>query len=272
MIIPVIKKDEIIVKKEEQEEREIFTTLEYEQKDIDDFDSFINKYCDFGEDLSVSYIILKNQYKIWVKIANHLQTKKLIDYIKTKYITIMSRHNKLVSTSTLTLHFRGLALKESCYKFELPTNKNLIIENFLFEKCQRAPGFRVTMQDFYKEFEKFYTNDVTYIVKEKIKVFMDKLFFRTKTGDESDGKDNRLEAWAGVALKNNEIPEPIKKYKPKNAKIILQKNINNDVIKTFTSVTNLAEFLQKSRTVTSNIVNANKPIIIDNVQYIFEFK
>ena len=39
----------------------------------------------------------------------------------------------------------------------------------------------------------------------------------------------------------------------------LQKNINNDIIKTFTSLTNLAEFLQKSR--------SHKTIFIDNVQY-----
>ena len=254
--------------------KDIFTKLNHLQTDIDEFDIFINEYCEFNKDVSMSYTTLKDQYKIWSKTANHSQTKKLIDYVKTKYVSFMKKCNPLVSTSKMTLHFRCLKFKDVVYNFtDTTTNhNNLIIENFLFEKCQRAPGFRVTMQDLYKEFEQWFPNEFTFIVKEKIKVYMDILFVRSRSGDESNNTDNRLSGWAGLALKTNEIPEPIKKYKPKNAKVILQKNLSNDVIKSFDSVSDLSYFLQKSRTVTSNIVNSHKPIIIENIQYTFEYQ
>lgn len=101
---------------------------------------------------------------------------------------------------------------------------------------------------------------------------VDTRFIRLRTGDESGGKDLRLGGWLGVALKINEIPEPIKQYKPKNAKKILQKNLNNEIIKEWQSVRDLTFYLNKSNTITSNIVNSHKPIIIENIQYTFEFK
>ena len=60
---------------------------------------------------------MKNQYKIWSKTAKHLQLKKMIDYLKTKYTTTSKRYNPLVSTSKLTPHFNGLKLKELVFEF-----------------------------------------------------------------------------------------------------------------------------------------------------------
>jgi hypothetical protein len=166
------------------------------------------------------------------------------------------------------------------YTFENPINNNLIIENFLFEKCQRSPGYRVTMQDLFSEFEKWYKEsrdkDFTYVIKEKIKIFMDTLFIRSRAGDAhlfSSGKDNRLGGWLGVALKSNNIPEPIKNYKPKNAKIILQKNVEtNTIIKEWPSVAELAFSIKKSNSVTNLIIKRHEQILIDNILCILEYK
>ena len=252
-----------------------FTHLKRIYPDIDNFDLFVSEHFEFNEKNFISHITLKNQYKIWSKTANHSQLKKLIEHMKTKYISFMYKANDLVSTSKLTLHFRGISLKQSLLNFEKPINEKLIIENYLYDNCQRASGFRITMKELFSDFELWFKSlDVTFthLIKEKIKTYLDVKFIRLRSGDESNGKDNRSGGWLGFALKTNQIPEPIKKYKPKNAKVIFQKNLNNETIKEWNSVSELAFYLKKSNTVTSGIVNYHKPLIIDEIQYLFEFK
>jgi phage anti-repressor protein len=273
------EKEEIKDKIEEQVNTDIFTTLEFKPNDIDNFETFINENCDIEIEInktvnsSVSHITIKDQYKIWSKTASYSQLKKLMIYLKSKYVTTMKRFNPLVTTSKLTHHFKGIKLKESLYTFEKPNTNNLVIENFLFEKCQRSPGYRVTMQDLFLEFENWYSKDFTYVIKEKIKIYMDTFFIRSRTGDESEGKDTRLGGWLGIALKSSDIPEPIKKYKPKNAKIILQKNVKtNEIIKEWPSIAELAFTIEKSNSVISLLIKRHEQILIDNIQSILEYK
>ena len=201
--------------------RPLITHLDRIYPDINDFDLFIGEHFDFDKSKFVSHITLKNQYKIWSKTANNTQLKNLIEHLKLKYISFMYKSNHLVSTSKLTLHFRGITLKQSLFIFDDPSNKQLIIENYLYENCQRAPGFRITMQDTFSDFEVWIKSldidiTITELIKNKIKAYLDVRFIRLRTGDESNGKDNRLGGWLGFALKTNLIPEPIKNYKPKN--------------------------------------------------------
>ena len=246
---------------------DIFTTLKFIPNDINNFETFINENCEKDIESTISHITIKNQYKIWAKTANHSQLKKLIDYLKIDYTTSMKKYNPLVSTSKLTQHFNGLKLKNSLFVFEKPIMNNYIIERFLYEKCQRGPGYRITMQECFLEFENWYiTGKFTHIIKEKLKNYLDIEFIRLRTDDESNGVDNRLGGWLGFALKTNNIPEPIKKYKPKNAKIIIQKNANtNEIIKEWSSVSELSEYIHKSRTFTSALINRNEQIYIDNI-------
>ena len=110
----------------------------------------------------------------------------------------MYKHNPLVTTSKVTQHFCGLKIKEKYIKFENPNNDNLVIEKFLYEKCQRAPGYRVTMTDLFNEFKEFYKEEFNYVIKEKVKEYCDNMFIRLRTGDESDGKDKRQGGWLGI--------------------------------------------------------------------------
>ena len=259
--------ENIIEDKVKQESNhDIFTTLEFIPNDINNFNTFLTENCENSINSYVSHITIKNQYKIWSKTPNYGQSKKLIDYLKVNYTSSMKRFNPLVTTSKLTPHFMKIKLKECLFVFESPNNNNLVIENFLFEKCQRSPGYRVTMQDLFKEFESWYSKNFSYIIKEKIKIYLDTLFIRLRTGDESNGIDNRLGGWLGLALKSNNIPEPIKKYKPKNTKIILQKNAQtNNTIKEWPSISDIAYHMQKSTSVTSLIIKRHEQIIIDNI-------
>ena len=122
------------------------------------------------------------------------------------------------------------------------------------------------MQDFFLEFENWYSGTFTNVIKEKLKSYLDIQFIRLRTGDESNGVDNRLGGWLGFALKTNNIPEPIKKYKPKNAKKIIQKNlITDEIIKEWSSVSELSDYIKKSRTVTSGLIKRHEQIYIDNI-------
>jgi hypothetical protein len=190
--------------------RDVFTINEYKPKEINNFELFISECCETGDILDCSYTTIKNQYKIWSKTPNTTQLKNLINYLKTKFQTTSKRHNPLVNTSKKTNYFKKISIKKEFYEFVKPISDYHIIESFLYEKCQRAPGFRVSMIDFFTEFERFYTKKFIYVIKEQVKNYCDVLFIRLRTGDES-----RLGGWLGVALQTCNVPEPILKYKPK---------------------------------------------------------
>lgn len=69
----------------------MFTGSELSQQEIDNFQEFIDKYFEFSTEYSIGYMEMKDQYKIWSKILNHSQHKKLIDYMKNKYRTFLSK-------------------------------------------------------------------------------------------------------------------------------------------------------------------------------------
>lgn len=193
--------------------------------------------------------------------------------MKINHKSAMKRFNPLVSNSKLTPHFIDIKLKDSLFIFEKPIPSNLVIENYLHEHCQRSPGYRVTMQDLFDDFQKWYNYEFTHVIKEKLKAYLDIHFIRLRTGDESNGKDNRLGGWLGIALKTNNIPEPIKKYKPKNAKIILQNNAStNELIKEWPSIGDIAYRIGKSTSVTSLLIKRHEQILIDDVMCILDYK
>ena len=260
--------------------RNIFTTLDFEAKDINNFEQFLTATCEIDTNTSLSYITIKNQYKIWSKTAKHIQLKKLIEYLKKNHTTSMKRYNPLVSTSKLTPHFNGLKLKKIVLEFESPKNENNVIENFLYEKCQRSPGYRITMQECFEEFEKwyvdYYNNQFTHVIKENVKKYFDIQFIRLRSNNcdsNSSTIDNRLGGWLGFALKSNNQPEPIKHYKPKNAKIILQINSStNETINKWDSISELSDYIKKSRSVTSALVQRHEQIYIDDILCILQYQ
>jgi prophage antirepressor-like protein len=260
--------------------RNIFTKLDFEAKDINNFEQFLTAACEIDANASLSYITIKNQYKIWSKTAKHIQLKKFIEYLKKNYTTSMKRYNPLVSTSKLTPHFNGLKLKKIVLEFESPKNENNVIENFLYEKCQRSPGYRITMQECFEEFEKwyieYYNNQFTHVIKENVKKYFDIQFIRLRSNNcnsnSSSTIDNRLGGWLGFALKSNNQPEPIKHYKPKNAKIILQINSStNETINKWDSISELSDYINRSRSVTSGLIQRHEQIYIDNILCILEY-
>lgn len=247
-----------------------FTELELKNyvNDPDNFDKFIEDCCEVGDGFSVSYIELKNQYKIWSKTANHHQLKKMIDHMKQTHTTTMKKANPLVSTSKVTGFFNRLKIKESLYKFEQPVSETLIIERYLFEHCQRSPGYRLTIKELYDDFEIFckaIDMDCSYYTKEKIKVYFDTIFVRLRKGISNSVVDYRLGGWLGLSLKSNKQPEPFLQYKPKNRKSVRAIDIHtNELIKEWPSLTDASIDLHKSRTTLSSIIKRHHPINLLN--------
>lgn len=262
---------------EEKEQPNVFTKLTYEPNNINDFDDFFNKNCEKDEESSVSYMMLKNQYKIWAKTPNHNQLRKMIDYFKLNYKTIMKKHNPLVTTSKVTQHFKGIKLKDFCFNFTDPKTDYYVIENYLYQNCQRAPGYRAKMQDVYKDFETWYKNkhdqEFTYIIKEDLKEYLDVVFIRLRSGEEYGKMDKRQSGWLGFALKSDDNPEQIKHYNPTNKKAITQINAETkEIIKIWPSIVNFADHINKSKTVTSNLITRREQLYVDGVLSILEFK
>ncbi len=241
--------------------------------DKNDFEKFLNNCCESDINSTVSHIELKNQYKIWAKVANYDQMKKMITYVKTKYKTIFKRYNPLVVTSKMTETFSGLKIKDKSYQFEEPEDVNCIIENYLYINCQRAPGYRVTMQEIFQDFELFfkqkynYQDNLTYDIKEKVKKYFDIMFIRLRKGQSNTKVDTRLGGWLGVALKNNNTPEPILNYNPINRKSVSAVKINtSEIIKQWPSIRDVSDFLHKSTSVTSGLIKRHSYIEIDNIK------
>lgn len=138
------------------------------------------------------------------------------------------------------------------------------------------PNYRATIQDVQNDFDNFYTSvynkEFLYTVRDALKKYLDTFFVRSRTGDESI-KDARLGGWIGFSLKTTANPEPVLNYKPKNAKVTLQIDVKTgQVTNEWTSITDLADYLNKSRTVTSLLVNRHEQIEIDNTWYSFKIK
>lgn len=235
----------------------------------DNFEMFIEYSLDKDSTFSVSYTEIKNQYKIWSKTANHNQLKNMIEYMKTKFTTTMKKANPLVSTSKVTGFFNGIKIKEEFYKFEKPESENLIIEKYLNECCQRGPGYRMTIQEFNHDFEKYCEIigiESSFYTKEKVKNYFDILFVRLRKGISNSNIDYRLGGWLGVSLLNNIQPEPIYSYKPKNRKIVKAYCIStNNLIKEWPSISDASYELKKARTIVSNIIKRHMDIVINNI-------
>ena len=276
--IPEIKDETEEPCTSQEQNHDIFTEVTHIPKLLTDYQSFFNDCCISSPDknVSVSHALLKNVFKIWSKKATHACLKNMIDFFKLNFITVMLKHNPLVSTSKYTPHFRGILIKKSFYEFDKPDSNNKIIERFLYERCIKSPNYRISMQEVFTDFQEFYkniketNNTVTHIMQEKIKNYLYVYFIRLRSGESNLEKDTRLNGWFGFTLKNKDNPEHILNYKPKNAKHVEQVNVSTgDVFKTWSSLTDLAGYLKKSRTVTSQIVTRHEQINIDGVFYIF---
>jgi phage anti-repressor protein len=255
-----------------------FTELNMNEyiNDPNNFEKFIIDCCEFNENYSVSYIELKNQYKIWSKTANHTQLKTMIEYVKTNFKSSMKRANPLVSTSKLTGFFNGIKIKDIFYNFDKVDNNKLIIENYLYNNCQKAPGYRLTINELFQDFEQYCKNtlnfDISYYHKEKIKDLFDIMFVRLRKGISNSQVDCRLGGWLGVALKNVKDPEPLRNYNPKNRKKICAMDIlTKKIIKEWQSVTDASEELKRSRTVVSSIIKRHQVININNCECILRY-
>ena len=124
------------IKEEEEKENPnliVFTKLEYNKLDIDNFELFLQEHIEYDDNSTITYMMLKDQYKIWSKTANTSQLKKLINYCKTKFTTVMKQFNPLVSTSKVTHNFKNIKLKDKLFKFENPNNEQLVFENYLYQ-------------------------------------------------------------------------------------------------------------------------------------------
>jgi hypothetical protein len=234
-----------------------------------DFDKFIKDCCEIKEDYSLSYTELKNQYKIWSKSANHKQLKIMIEHLKNQFRSTMRRYNPLVSTSKLTNFFNGIKIKDEFYNFHVST-KDKIIENYLYHNCQRAPGYRVTINELFKDFENFckehYNFDVSYYYKEKVKAYFDTMFIRLRKGISNLDIDCRLGGWLGVALKSTNEPEPILNYNPKNRKVVKAVDVlTQEIVKEWQSVGDASDELKKSRTNVSGIIKRHNIINYNDI-------
>ena len=247
-----------------------FTKLDMNNyiNDPNNFEKFINVCCDININHSISYMELKNQYKIWSKTANHVQLKSMINYVKTKFKSTMKRANPFVSTSKLTGFFNGIKIKDVFYNFENINNDKMVIENYLYDNCQRAPGYRITIDELLQDFEQYCKNklefNISYYHKETIKAYFDNIFVRLRKGTSNSDVDYRLGGWLGIALKNVKEPEPIHNYNPKNRKTICAMDISTKlVIKKWQSVTDASEELKRSRTMVSSIIKRHSIINVN---------
>jgi hypothetical protein len=236
-----------------------------------DFQKFIANCCEINRDYSVSYIELKNQYKIWSKSANHSQLKSMIEYCKKHFRSTMKRANPLVSTSKLTNFFNGIKVNDNYYNFKINEDETTkIIENYLYDNCQRSPGYRVTINEVLIDFEEYckikYNFDISYYHKEKIKAYFDIMFIRLRKGISNLDTDNRLGGWLGVALKSTNEPEPILNYNPKNRKVVKAVDVlTQEIVKEWQSVGDASDELKKSRTNVSGIIKRHNIINYNDI-------
>lgn len=262
-----------VTKEEKEPEQEIFTEIDYISKDINNFDLFIEECFEIDEKSTTNYDKVKAQYKIWSKVGNNNQCMKCINFFKTKFKTVKQKYNPIAIDSKMSNFFTGIGIKQKFFEFNKPKNDNYIIEKFLYERFQRAPRYRVGLNEVINEFKSFFGEEkTTILIEKKLKDYLDKTFIRSRKYDSKiiNKVDTRLTGWLGLSLKTNNEPGYTPRYNPSNAINIKLFDMKGNLYKEFPYIYAFANFIGKSTTVTSGLVSKNSPIIINGQQYNIE--
>ena len=201
---------------------------------------------------------LKNQYHLWSHNFEHTHWTNFLEKL-SKDFSIIKKNIDQNKTRSKKEHFVGFKLKKIMYKFKNNNDNDNIIENFLYEKCDKNPFYQINHTDIYIEYEKF-TKNFSSAEKEKLDNYLDVNFIRKKVGTVIDKKDNRIYGWAGLNLKTNKI---VVKKNTINAKKIKQINSTGTIIlNTFNTQKDAAKYLSISAGALST--NMKKGILIND--------
>jgi len=243
----------------------------YTPKKLDDYKTFLNECCDFNDEYIISFLELKEQYKIWSHNSEFDKWESMIKEITKEYpikkfkIEHMARSKKKC--------FIGFKLKDQMYNFDLNFHQSVNkIENFLYDSCKKSPLLKISHNDLYLSFEKYNKQkDEKYIFttveKELLDNYFDCNFLRSKVGSVINKKDGRIYGWAGIGLKENkkEISyKIITKTTNKNAKKVLQKDSDGNILNEFYSLTTAASYLKLHSATLSNHIKSKKMIKDDS--------
>lgn len=169
--------------------------------------------------------------------------------------------------------FIGIKLNEPFLNFENTNNES--IDKFLYLNCVKHPNNQITQTDLYFEINKYITNiDPNFVLStsDKIKIdnYFDNRFLRCKVGQASKGKDERKHGWFGLSLKNNVINSFINYGSKQNSLLcqeVLQIDSKNNILKTFSSQYEAAQFLNLNISVFCIHMKKRAPIV--NTFFIF---
>ena len=225
----------------------LLPVLDAQIKDCNNFALFVQDCCDIKNDgndennddndiFECSYAHIQSQYKIWGKTSNKEQINKLLEYLKPNFNTIKKK--EINTYKPKKEFFIGIKLKSKFYEF---VNGDSIIENFLFEKCNRGPTLRITKKDLLDNFEDFENSD---IVKKNIINYFDIYFLRDKMGDTTPNKDLRQPGYLGVELKIT--VKKIRKNKVNSKKVYQIQVSTKKVLREFESQRDAAKFMNVS--------------------------
>jgi prophage antirepressor-like protein len=222
--------------------------LKIKNIDPNDYNLFLQEQCDILEEHVILISELKVQWKMWSKSGDDSIWQNTLTNLKTHFKVIKKSTNGIGRAKKECL--QGFKIKPEFYTFKQYINSTNIIEQFLYEKCERAPFYEISHINLYNEFEKYskiLNKDYIWssVEKEILDNYFDVTFLRSKIGAVVKGKDNRVYGWRGITLKESKQDFNYKILPNKiNSKIVKQVNLQGELIKTFNSQREAAAYLK----------------------------
>jgi prophage antirepressor-like protein len=170
--------------------------------DTKNFDKFIQDCCELGEKFYDTKVNLRDVYRFWSRQCNKDDKKELEKYLSSKFV---SSHHFYEIDSSRRNTFKGVKVRPLTYNpkpFE--TELESKVSKFIVSECKVDYRYRISFADFYKYFETYNTQTLSYTDKQEIKDYLSEYFLAGSIFTSSeDKKVNKLGVWGlGVESDN----------------------------------------------------------------------
>ena len=247
-----------LISKTEVIKHVVLPIVKYNKRD--DFDKFVNEYCELGENYECDTYDLTGAYRLWANGIAKEYKLKFREYVQKNY---KSYRKYYTDSKTERLTYKGIRPKLFILEKEIGSK----YEEFVLSECELGYNYKCIMGDFISAFNswvlKKYPN---YIVNNKqLDAYVNRHFIKDKMAIPSL-KKNLIGIW-GVRLKGIDLF----KYRTndKMKKRVVKVDIENNNI-----ITEYDSMLEASKSIKLNgctmVYYIKNQKIIDN-KYIFQY-
>jgi hypothetical protein len=122
-------------------------------KMIELFNRFVGECCELGADYDVSSSDICGKFRIWSQEPSYDNYHMMLAYLKTRFTPIRM---KVQDKNTVKNGYKGARLILPDYSLSMSPSAP---ERFIYEMCERGPGYKILQRKLFEEYEKWRKNN-----------------------------------------------------------------------------------------------------------------